>query len=129
MPDRTNLPHSAIKHRITVQYHPETNLWTPSQGLAMELDVYGWYGRRNGQIGWQTDLVQPSEPEVELSDAMTGKEMKSLCDALIYNLQWQTQHVRPQSRRGDIRGSGEVEPGHLLIRRILPDVISKGTMT
>jgi len=127
--DRTNLPHSAIKHRITVQYHPQTNLWTPSQGLTLQVDVYGWYSRRNGEIGWQTDLVQPTDAEIEFSDVMTKSESKALIDALTYNLQWQTHHVRPQSKRGGTSDTGEVEPGHLLIRRILPDVISKGTVT
>ena len=129
MGKRVVLPHAAISHRITVQYHAGINLWTPSQGVPVDLDVYGWYSRRNGQIGWQTALVQPSESDVELSDSMTGKEVKSLCDALTYNMQWKVEHVRPQSRKGYIEGSGEVRAGDLLIRRILPDVISTGNMT
>ena len=84
--------------------------------------------RRNGQIGWQTDLVQPSEPDIELSDAMTGKEIRSLCDALTYNLQWRVEHIRPQSRRGftgQFDEAGEVTPGELIIRKIGSDVISQ----
>ena len=91
----------------------------------MEVDVYGWYSRRNGEIGWQTDLVQPATSDVEFSDVMTKHEIKTLIDALTYSLQWHVNHVRPQSRRG----SGEVAQGELLIRRITQDIISKGTMT
>ena len=125
---RVVLPHAAISHRLTVQYHPEINLWTPTQGTPFEVDVYGWYGRRNGLVHWQTDLVQPSEPDIELSDAMTGKEIRSLCDALTYNLQWRVEHIRPQSRRGftgQFDEAGEVTPGELIIRKIGSDVISQ----
>ena len=91
----------------------------------MAVDVYGFYSRRNGDIGWQTDLVQPAAPDVEFSDLMTKNESKTLIDALTYSLQWQVKHVRPQSRGG----TGEVAQGDLFIRRITHDVISKGTMT
>ena len=123
--DRINLPHSAESHRLTLQHHPESNLWTPSQGLTVEVDVYGWYSRRNGEIGWLTDLVQPAAPDVEFSDSMTKSESKTLIDALTYSLQWRVEHVRSQSKRG----VGEVAQGNLLIRRINQDVISRGTMT
>jgi len=128
--DRIHLPHSAQFHRLTLQHHPESDLWTPSQGLPVEMDVYGWYSRRNGEMLWQTDLVQPAGLEVELSDSMTEKEMRSLSAALVYNLQWQIQHERAKSKwRGDKRESSEIKQGDLRIRRILPDVISKGTVT
>ena len=123
--DRINLPHSAESHRLTLQHHPESNLWTPTQGLTVAVDVYGFYSRRSGDIGWQTDLVQPAAPDVEFSDVMTKSESKTLIDALTYSLQWQVKHVRSQSKRG----AGEVAQGNLLIRRINQDVISKGTMT
>ena len=123
--DRINLPHSAESHRVTLQQHPESNLWTRSQGMTVEVDVYGFYSRRNGDIGWQTDLVQPAAPDVEFSDGMTKSESKTLIDALTYSLQWQVKHERSQSRGG----TGEVAQGDLLIRRITQDIISRGTVT
>lgn len=121
---KINLPHAAVCHTLTLQYHAESNLWTPSQGLSVEVDVYGWYSKRSGEIGWHTDLVQPAEQGLEFSEFMTKNANKTLIDAVIYNLQWQAQHVRPQSKPG----TGEVPKGELFIRRITQDVISDMSM-
>ena len=121
---RVLLPHSAVFHKVTMQHHPESDLWTPSKGVTHEVDVYGSYSRRNGENHWATDLVQPSS-DYQFFNDMTIKEMKSLINGLTYSLQWKVEHSRPKARKGQFGEGGVLPPGSLVIKKIANDIISK----
>lgn len=117
-----NLPHAGLAHRVTLKHHPESKLWTPGDGVEVAVYVYGKYSRKTGQSIWTTDLVQPVKLDSPLTQDMKPIEMKSLADALAYNLQWQVSHGSFRSRGGFV----DVNPATLTIRRIADDVISRG---
>jgi len=66
--------------RLQVFRHPKVKLWTPDQGEAISVEVFGHptKPRRNQQVEWATELVSWVTPDMLAENSLTTKEYTSL---------------------------------------------------
>ena len=66
--------------RVQLYRHAEIGLWTPHQGEAITVEVYGHKTdqRRNQSIGWATELVSWVTPDMLAENALKPTEYPSL---------------------------------------------------
>ena len=74
------LPGQTEKWRVQVYRHPRVKLWTPDQGEAVSVEIFGHRTkpRRNQQVEWATELVSWVTPDMLAENSLTTAEYSSL---------------------------------------------------
>ena len=65
--------------RLQVFRHPKVKLWTPDQGEAISVEVFGHRTkpRRNQQVEWAAELVSWVTPDMLAENSLTTPEYSS----------------------------------------------------
>ena len=65
--------------RVKLYRHAEVGLWTPAQGEAISVEVFGHRTkpRRNQQAEWATELISMVTPDMLAENALTASEYSS----------------------------------------------------
>ena len=70
--------------RVQVYRHPRVKLWTPDQGEAIAVEVFGHRTKPRGkqQMEWATELVSWVTPDMLAENSLTATEYSSLLSSI-----------------------------------------------